>query len=89
MKDMSTKRLEADTRQIDYESLTFKQRLAKLDRGGFKAVKERFRIEALMKSGKVLKVEDILSEDVKPDDKVTKKEKAVKQRRKEKNDSKS
>ena len=86
MKDMTTKRLEAEDRQMDYNSLTLKQRLAKLDRGGFKAVKERARIEALMKSGKV---DDTLSEDIQPDDALTKEEKAAKQRRKEKNDSKS
>jgi len=86
MKDMTTKRLEAEDRQLNYDSLTPKQKLDKLDRGGFRAVKERARIEALMKSGKV---DATLSEDTQPDDALSKEEKAAKQRRKEKNDSKS
>ncbi len=41
MKSKELKRKEAADRQAEYDSLTKEQKLAKLDRGGYRAIKQR------------------------------------------------
>jgi hypothetical protein len=48
MKTMEQKRTDAHARQVEYESLTLADRLARLDKYGFAARKERIKIEQLM-----------------------------------------
>jgi hypothetical protein len=44
MKSKTQKRIEAEERQEDYDAMSTKQKLAKLDKGGFVATKERKRL---------------------------------------------
>ena len=45
MKAIEQMRQEARKRQIQYESMTVQERIAKLDKGGFAAKKERARLQ--------------------------------------------
>ena len=47
MKSKVLKRQEALERQKEYDKLTIQERLDRLDKGGFVAVKERKRLEGL------------------------------------------
>ena len=44
MKSRTQKRIEAEERQEDYDLLTKQQKIAKLDKDGYRAVKERKRL---------------------------------------------
>ena len=44
MKSEHQKRIEAEERQIDYEAMSKKDKINKLNKGGFRAKKERMKL---------------------------------------------
>lgn len=48
--ERAQKRVQAQTRQSEYDKLTPQQKLAKLDRGGFTATKEREKLAKILEA---------------------------------------
>lgn len=72
MKSDAQKRTEAKARQDAYDKLSVREQLAKLDKGGFRAVKERARLNAILST-----IEQVKAEEVAATEKKSKKVKKV------------
>lgn len=58
MKSQQQKRTEAKARQDAHDKLSVREQLAKLDKGGFRAVKERARLNAILSTMEQVKTEE-------------------------------
>lgn len=59
MKSQQQKRTEAKARQDAHDKLSVREQLAKLDKGGFRAVKERARLNAILSTMEQVKAEEV------------------------------
>ena len=83
MKTKTTKRIEAEERQLAHDLLSDNEKLAKLDKSGFTASKERTKLTTLIKGVTSKKANGEKVNDKKSSKAITKKEaKAIKKKTK-------